>query len=133
MRSVHGFGLLAMQPQRLLVLRSDPQACGYMPTWIWQASARTIRLLGPRITAGDAAPKSLGLGCQLAAGLGLDHPQQQPVRLVAVLLVIHQLQQRLGQVEGGDQIVSCHCQRWDPDQLGRLEGMGGIHRPTDLP
>ncbi|MFN9692312.1 MAG: hypothetical protein ACK52U_16010 [Synechococcaceae cyanobacterium] len=47
---------------------------------------------------------------QLAVGLGLDHPQQQPIGLVAVLVWI-QLQQRLGKVVGGDQVVRCHRQR----------------------
>jgi hypothetical protein len=35
-----------------------------------------VGLLGPQIPAGDAAAQVLGLGGQLAVGLGLDHPQQ---------------------------------------------------------
>jgi hypothetical protein len=52
----------------------------------------------------------LGLGGQLAVGLGLDHPQQQLIGLVAVIVWI-QLQQGLGQVEGGDQNVWRYRQR----------------------
>jgi hypothetical protein len=44
-----------------------------------------------------------------AVGLGFDHLEQQTIGLVAVLVWI-ELQQRLGQVEGGDQIVWRHRQ-----------------------
>ena len=69
-----------------------------------------IGLIGTQVAAGDAAAQVLGLARQLAVRLGLDHLQQQPVGLVAVLLWI-QLQQRLGQVVGGDQVVRCRRQR----------------------
>ncbi len=68
-----------------------------------------IGLIGPQVTAGDAAAQDPGLSCQLAVGLGLDHTKQQPVGLVAVLVRI-QLQQRLGQLVGGDQIFWRHRQ-----------------------
>lgn len=65
--------------------------------------AQTIGLVGPQVTPGDAAAQVLGPVCQLAIGLSLNHPQQQPIGLFAVLAWI-ELQQRLGQVERGDQI-----------------------------
>jgi hypothetical protein len=60
-----------------------------------------------QIAGGDAAPQILRLVRQLAVGLSFDQLQQQPIDLVAVLVWI-ELQQRLGQVESGDQIAGRH-------------------------
>jgi hypothetical protein len=66
-------------------------------------------LIGAQIAGGEAAPQLLSPVCQLAVGLGFDHPQQQPIGLVAVLVWI-ELQQRLSQVAGVDQSVWRHLQ-----------------------